>query len=103
MAGKNSHRFENRIRAWQQITVPVSKRTYLTGYDEIWFYVRPYISNSVFDQNRAYAGVGFYLKPTLRFEAAYMNQALLQRSGRALEHNHTMMFSLFSAAPFFKR
>jgi len=101
--GGTSYRFENRIRAWQQITVPVSRLVYLTGYDEVWLYVKPYVSNSVFDQNRAYAGIGFHWRPTLRFEAAYMNQALLQRSGRALEQNHTMVFSLFSTVPFLKR
>jgi hypothetical protein len=73
---------------------------YLTAYDEIWFYVKPYVSNSAFDQNRIYAGVGFHLKPTLRFETAYLNQTLLQRSGAALEVNHTLVFSLFSNAPF---
>jgi Protein of unknown function (DUF2490) len=101
--GKSSYRFENRVRAFQQVTVPVSQRVYLTAYDEFWFYAKPYVSNSIFDQNRAYAGVGFHLRPSLRFEAAYMNQTLLHRSGRALEQNHTMMFSLFSTASFFKR
>ena len=69
----------------------------------MWFYLKPYVSNSFFDQNRAYAGLGFNLKPTLRFEAAYINQTLLQRSGKALEQNHTMMFSLFGTVTLFKR
>ena len=101
--GKRGSRYENRLRAWQQITVPLSQRFYATAYDEIWFYVKPYVSNSAFDQNRAYAGVGFKMKPHWRVEAAYMNQTLLHRSGARLEQNHTMMVSLFSDAPFFRK
>jgi Protein of unknown function (DUF2490) len=81
----------------------VSARVYLTGYDELWFYTSPYMSNSAFDQNRACRGVGFHLKTSLGFEAAYINQTLLHRSGRALEQNHTVMFSFFSTADFLRR
>ena len=94
------HRFENRFRAWQQATVPLSKRFYVTGYDEVWFYVKPYQASSLFDQNRAYAALGFNIRPAWRFETAYMNQALLQRSGRVLELNHILMFAVLSNAPF---
>jgi Protein of unknown function (DUF2490) len=102
-AGKRGSRFENRFRAWQQITLPVSERVYVTGYDEVWFYVKPYLSNSAFDQNRAYGGVGFKASPHLRLEAGYMNQTLLHRSGARLEQNHTLMISVFSDGRIFAR
>jgi Protein of unknown function (DUF2490) len=95
-----AYRFENRFRALQQATVPVSKHFYVTGYDEIFVWVPPYQASSLFDQNRAYAGLGFNIKPGWRFESAYMNQALLLRSGRALELNHILVFSVFSSAAF---
>lgn len=94
------YRFENRFRAWQQASVPLSKRLYITGYDEIFIYVKPYQASSAFDQNRAYAGLGLNMKPGWRFETAYMNQALLLRSGRVLELNHILVFSVFSTAAF---
>ena len=94
------YRFENRVRGWQQATIPVSKRLYVTGYDEVFVYVKPYQASSLFDQNRAYAGLGLNLKPGWRFETAYMNQALLVRSGRVLEVNNILVFSVFSTAPF---
>ena len=100
-SGKTGSRYENRLRAWQQITVPLSQRFYATGYDEIWMYVKPYQSNSAFDQNRAYGGIGLKAKPHWRLEAAYLNQALLHRSGARLEQNHTFVLSLFSDAPIF--
>ena len=94
------YRYENRFRAWQQATVPLSKRFYVTGYDEIWFYVKPYQSSSLFDQNRAYGGLGVNIHPGWRFETAYMNQTLLQRSGSVLEVNHILVFSVLSNARF---
>jgi hypothetical protein len=99
-AANGQHRFENRVRALQQATVPVSKRFYVTGYDEIFIWVKPYQAVSLFDQNRAYAGLGFNLRPKWRFETAYMNQVLLVRSGRVLELNHVLVFSVFSSAAF---
>jgi Protein of unknown function (DUF2490) len=99
-AGARKYRFENRFRAWQQVRVPLSKRLYVTAYDEVWFFVKPYVSNSAFDQNRAYGAVGVNLSPEWRVEAGYMNQALLHRSGAALESNHTLVISIFSHARF---
>jgi hypothetical protein len=95
-----SFRHENRIRAWQQVTVPLRGSFYLTGYDEIWFYVKPYVSNSAFDQNRAYGALGFRFSPTWRMEVGYMNQAILQRSGSVLESNHTFTLAVLSSARF---
>jgi hypothetical protein len=97
------YRFENRFRALQQIRVPIAPRRYFTASDEFWVYVKPYVSNSWFDQNRAYAGFGFELRPTLRVETGYMNQTLLARNGSRLEFNHTLMVQLFSTAPIFKK
>jgi hypothetical protein len=98
-----TYRFENRFRAWQQIKVPLSQNRYFTAYDEFWVYVKPYQSKSVFDQNRAYVALGFDLKPSLRLEVGYMNQVILVRSGSRLEHNHTIMVSLFSNARLFRK
>ena len=102
-SGRTGSRFENRFRAWQQVTVPVSRRLYVTAYDEVWFYVNPYVSNSAFDQNRAYGAAGFKAGPHLRVEAGYLNQSLLHRSGARLEQNHTLVISVFSDAPIFAR
>lgn len=98
MQPAGGYRYENRFRAWESVTVPLNKRFYLTAYDEFWTYVPPYVSNSAFDQNRAYGALGINLKPGWRLETGYMNQTLLQRSGATLESNHTFMLSLFSNA-----
>ena len=98
---RTKYRFENRFRAWQQIKIPLAPKKYFTAYDEFWVYVKPFQSNSVFDQNRAYVALGFDLKPTLRLEVGYMIQTFLVRSGSRLEYNHTIVVSLFSNARLF--
>jgi hypothetical protein len=95
--------YENRFRGWQQIRVPLSRSTYFSASDELWFYVKPYRSGSAFDQNRAYIALGFPLTPSLRLEVGYMNQSLLARSGSRLESNHTVMLSLFGTGSLFRR
>lgn len=102
-ANNSDFRFENRFRAMQRIIVPIRGKTYFTAYDEFWVYVKPYVSNSAFDQNRAYAAIGYKPHKNLSVEVGYMNQAVLQRSGRVLESNHTFMLSLISDKPFGKR
>ncbi|MEP6535586.1 MAG: DUF2490 domain-containing protein [Bryobacteraceae bacterium] len=97
---QSGFRYENRLRTWEQITLPISRRTYFSAYDEVWLYVKPYVSKSAFDQNRAYAAVGLRLNPAWRMEVGYMNQALLHRSGSVLELNHTLVLSVFSIARF---
>lgn len=100
---QSGFRHENRLRTWEQVTIPSSGPVYFTAYDEIWFYIKPYVSSSAFDQNRAYAAVGYRMRPDWRLELGYMNQALLQRSGSVLESNHTLVVSLYSNARFKRR
>jgi hypothetical protein len=97
------YRYENRFRAWQRATVPLSPRYYITAYDEIWFYVKPYVSSSVLDQNRAYLAFGRRFGPAWEFEAGYMLQSIWQRNGGVVEANHTLMFTIISRQPFGRR
>jgi hypothetical protein len=94
------YRYENRFRAWQRATVPLSPRYYVTAYDEIWLYVKPYVSSSALDQNRAYIAFGRRFGPAWEFEAGYMLQSIRQRTGRVTEANHTLMFTVTSRQPF---
>lgn len=101
--GEPKYRFEDRIRILQQVRIPVTGPMYATAYNEIWFYLAPYESNSAFDQNRAYGAIGWQIDEHWRAEAGYMNQAILQRSGAVLESNHTLMVSIVTNAPFRKK
>lgn len=90
------YRYENRFRGWQRVTIPLSSKYYFTAYDELWFYVKPYVSASRLDQNRAYAALGRRFGPDWEVEAGYMNQAIWQRNGRTTELNHTLMITVVS-------
>lgn len=100
--GTAKYRHENRIRILQQIRVPIRGAAYGTAYNEFWSYVKPYVSNSAFDQNRAYGAFGWQFNQHWRMEAGYLNQTILQRSGSVLESNHTLVFSVISNEPFGK-
>ena len=93
-----NYRYENRLRLFQQTTKPLTSKSYLTASNELKFYVKPYVSSSTFDQNRAYGAVGLNLSPSLRMEVGYLNQLLLRRSGSVIESNHTLILTLFSNA-----
>jgi len=100
----DSWRHQNRFRYFIKTTVPLSSskesKWYLGLYDEVFLHFAPNTGASVFDQNRAYAALGRKLSRAERIEVGYMNQTLIQRSGRVQEYNHTLQVSFFSAAPF---
>jgi hypothetical protein len=96
-------RFENRFRAWERVAIALSREFYIAAYDEFWTYVPPYESRSWFDQNRAYAAVGRKFGPYWDLELGYMNQLILQRNGRVLESNHTLMISVVSRRSFARK
>lgn len=94
------YRYENRFRFSQRLSVPVRGRLFFTTYNEIFFFVPPYKSSSALDQNRAYAALGWRLKPGWSVETGYVLQNIFQRNGRIVEANNTMIVSLVSSAPF---
>ncbi len=100
----DSWRYQNRFRYFVKAALPLSSskesKWYLGFYDEVFLHFAPNSGASVFDQNRAYAALGRKLSRTERIEVGYMNQTLIQRSGRVQEYNHTLQVSFFSAAPF---
>lgn len=96
----SEYRFENRLRMMQKLAVPLSERAYFTAFDEFWLYVKPYVSSSVIDQNRAYAAIGWRLASDWQLETGYMHQGILRRSGLVFESNHTVRITLVSKAPF---
>ncbi len=101
LPSETSYHYENRLRLFQQATKPLSDKTYVTASNEFKLYIKPYVSTSAFDQNRAYVAMGRNLSPSVRLEIGYLNQLLLRRSGKVLESNHTLMVTLFSTARIF--
>ena len=88
---------------WPRPSSPLKGGTGVALWDEILFNVPPNTGYSGYDHNRAFIGISQRLSRNNRIEFGYMNQALLQRSGRAFEHNHTLVLSWFCSVPFVKR
>ena len=96
--------FGLRARYRLQATTPLGSGTgahapYVAVYDELLKSVGPHASTSLIDQNRAYAGVGVRWSPAVRTELGYVEQRILRRNGRQLEHGHTLSLTLAFTRP----
>jgi len=99
--GLDGWRYQNRVRYLLRLGVPLKNpRWYIAVSNEIFLNLPPRHSAATFDQNRAFAGLGYKLGKDTRLEAGYLQQSLLQRSGRVLELNHTIQIGLYSTLPF---
>ena len=97
-------RTQDRFRYMVRGDIPLKGRWSLGLYNELWVNYGRNLSPNFFDQNRAYAALGYNTGTKLgRLEFGYMNQTLAQRNGRVLEYNHTLQLALFSTAPFRKK
>ena len=100
-------RFQHRFRYMARMNVPLSKppadgpaRWYLGLYDEVFIHFGFNAPVNLFDQNRAYAAVGRQVNKSTRVEFGYMHHAVVQRSGRVVERNHTLQLAVFSNLSF---
>lgn len=70
--------FNLRYRYFLSLNIPLNKSTltekttYMSAYNEIFINSKA----TLFDRNRVYAGLGYKLNNTFRFEVGYMNQYL---------------------------
>jgi hypothetical protein len=96
--------FGLRARYRLQATTPLGlgagpRAPYAAVYDELLKSVGPHASTSLVDQNRAYAGVGVRWSPAVRAEVGYLEQRILRKNGRQLEHGHTVSVTLALTRP----
>ena len=99
-SGDYSWRYQNRFRYQFKANLPVGPRWYLTGGDELFIHFGGNHGASLFDQNRAFAGMGYKVSARNRLEVTYMNQFIVQRNGRVEESNHTLRLQWSSTTPF---
>ena len=95
-------RTQDRFRYMFRADIPIKGRWSLGTYDELFVNFGRNLGPNVFDQNRAYAAVGYNTGKFGRLEIGYMNQILAQRNGNVLEFNHTAQIGFFSTFPFRK-
>jgi hypothetical protein len=98
-------RYQNRFRYQIKADVPIrkSEKWYVFGGDELLLGFGVNKGAGMFDQNRAFAGIGYFFSPKNKVEVGYMNQFLQQRNGIIDESNHTMRVVFYSSVPLFSR
>ncbi len=97
-------RYENRFRYMMRVNIPLEdeKKLHLGVYDEIMVNFGNNVGANIFDQNRAYAAIGYSLSKNTKLEIGYLLQILQQRNGRVIEYNNTFQLSIISTAPIFR-
>ncbi len=101
--------YTNRVRWMNRYSIPFKgkniedKSVYITFYNELYINFGKNVRYNIFDQNRAYAALG-YKVPTLgRLEIGYLHQAIFRADGIRVEQNHTLQLGLTSTIEFRKK
>lgn len=104
VAKLDSWRYQDRFRHFLKAEAPLGRKGdwYGAFYNEIFVNFAPKHGAGVFDQNRAYAAVGYGLGKAGKIEVGYMNQLLARRNSPIVEVNHTLQVGFFSSLPFGK-
>lgn len=101
-------RYQNRFRYQLRGVLPITKTTpaghqwYLFFGDEILLPYGPNHGPNSFDQNRAFAGLGYRVTRNNTLELGYLNQFIVQRNNRIEESNHTIRLQWSSSTPLAK-
>lgn len=100
---ESSFTYTNRTRYQLRAVLPLSggrmeslqpRTLYLAVYDEPFVNFGKNVGRNVFDQNRAYAGLGYQFTKATSVDIGYMHQIVAQGNGVVFEQNHTLMFGL---------
>ncbi len=101
--------YTNRLRYMVKAAVPLRGKTIV---DKSWYAV---LSNeafvnfgknvklNIFDQNRAFAGLGYKIPKYGNLEFGYMNHLLFKSNGVDVEHNHTYFVGLINTVDYARK
>jgi hypothetical protein len=98
-----THRYENRARYQFRTAIPIrwgDRRNYIALYDEVMFNFGKNVDRNVFDQNRAFIGLGRSVGHETRVEIGFLEQVSQRRGGQLQLRNHTLQISIISRLPF---
>ncbi|MDI9319358.1 MAG: DUF2490 domain-containing protein [Phycisphaerales bacterium] len=101
--------YTNRFRLLNRVSIPfigkkiVDKSFYISFYDELFINFGKNVGLNLFDQNRAYAAIGYKIPKIGRLEIGYLEQTILKSDGFKIENNHTIQIGLSSNVDFFKK
>lgn len=91
--------YSNRMRISNRASIPLKGKTiadkafYVTAFDEVFINFGKNVKLNLFDQNRAFVGLGYKISKTGRIEGGYLNQLNIKSNGLTIENNHTVMLT----------
>ena len=92
--------YVNRFRYFLKGTVPFARDDrYFAFYNELMVGFGENVQRNIFDQNRAYAAIGFRTGPATSFEIGYLLQTVQRPTGNLVLFNHTFQLGFFSSRP----
>jgi hypothetical protein len=100
--------YQNRFRFLTRISIPFSgqeirdRSLYFSAYNESMISFGKQVKLNAFDQNRAYAALGYKVPGLGRLELGYLLQILLKSDGVRQENNHTLQVGLTTSFPIVK-
>lgn len=83
-----------RFRIDGMIPVALEERLFISLYDEVFVHLQDVMLPDVFDQNRAYIGLGYQMNKKLRMEFGVLHHYLRKRDGVRFESNPTMQMGV---------
>jgi Protein of unknown function (DUF2490) len=101
--------YTNRGRLFVRMSVPFKGKTiedgsvYFSCYEEVFINFGSNVQANIFDQNRAYAALGYKFPKWGKLEIGYMNQLLLKSDGIKIENNQTFQIGFSSTLDFYKK
>lgn len=101
--------YTNRFRLLNRVSIPFSgqkiidKSFYISFYDELFINFGKNVGLNLFDQNRAYAAIGYKIPKMGRLEIGYLEQTIIKSDGFKIENNHTIQLGLSSNIDFMKK
>jgi len=88
--------YSNRIRYRFQTLIPLNNQKielntwFVALNNEVWINFGKNIKYNIYDQNRAYAGIGYQLLKSGNVQLGYLHQAIFKSNGIDVESNHTV-------------
>jgi hypothetical protein len=101
--------YTNRARVLVRLSIPFKGKTiedkslYFSCYDEAFVNFGENVQMNIFDQNRAYAAIGYKFPKWGKLEIGYMNQLVVKSDGLKIENNHTLQVGFYSTLDFRKK
>lgn len=88
--------YSNRIRYRFQTLIPLNNQKielntwFVVFNNEVWINFGKNIKYNIYDQNRAYAGIGYQFSKSGNAQLGYLHQAIFKADGIHVESNHTV-------------